>query len=132
MSVVSLSAKGDVEGGVERDAAKRLPEGLGLILEVDASASSTSAAKGFEGSTEGGDVEKGLPERSELTSGVGASAASARSSVKVFDGSVEGAVENSDSPVGMGKDVENGPPTRLELTLDVETAAAASSAKDAE
>jgi hypothetical protein len=55
MSVVSLSAKGDVEGGVERDAAKRLPEGLGLILEVDASASSTSAAKGFEGSA-GGDV----------------------------------------------------------------------------
>ena len=52
--------------------------------------------------------------------------------MKVFDGSVEGAVENSDSPVGMGKDVENGPPTRLELTLDVETAAAASSAKDAE
>jgi hypothetical protein len=128
-----LSANGDVEGGVERDAAKRLPEGLGLMLQVDASASSTSAAKDFEGSAEEGDVEKRLPERSELTSGVEASAASARSSVKDFDGSVEGDDKNSDDPVGgLGEDVENRPPARLGLTLDVETAAAASLAKDVE
>jgi hypothetical protein len=132
-SAVPLSANGDVEGGVERDAAKRLPEGLGLMLQVDASASSTSAAKDFEGSAEEGDVEKGLPERSELTSGVEASAASARSYVKDFDGSVEGDVKNSDDPVGgLGEDVENRPPARLGLTLDVETAAAASLAKDVE
>jgi hypothetical protein len=105
MIAVPLGAKGDVEGGVERDAANRLPEGLGLMLQVDASASSTSAAKDFEGSAEGV-VEKGLPERSELTSGVEASAASARSPVKGFGGSVEGDVINSDFPVDMGEDVE--------------------------